>query len=345
MSQIFSCEYCDYTTSGKTNYSKHLLICKNKNEHILEINTIFIPEKTPKLWICEKCNFVSKKQNEYNRHLTTNKHLRDTTIASKHICGNCEKEYNSYKSLWQHKKKCSQKPLENTFIPDTPNTVIDVSFIMSLVKDNQDFTKQMLDNQNVLINKVIELSREPNTVNNTNCNNTNNTNNNHFNLNLFLNETCKDAINITDFVKTIVSELQLEDLEETAKHGYVAGISRIFVNALSNLEVNKRPIHCTDIKRETVYIKNKNLWEKDNQENEKLKNVVDYVADANMRQIDDWKQQHPYWNNNNSEESKVLDKMYMAALGGMNEDEDDKNMKKVIKTVLQEVVIEKENNT
>lgn len=350
----YHCKDCDYTTSNKANYDKHLLTQKHKNRNFLELNSILSIEKTPKkvakVFTCENCNFDCKKQNEYNRHIITQKHLHnmgETESVSTHKCDICEKEFNSYNSLWKHKKKCSQKtlecsqkPLENTLISN--NT--DASLILSLLKDNQEFKTLLIEQQKEnkqLINKVIELSREPTTVN-TNFNNSNNTNNNNFNLNLFLNETCKDAINMADFVKSIVEQLGLGDLEETARLGYVGGISRIFVNALSNMEVNKRPIHCTDIKRETVYIKDKDLWEKDK---EKLKNAVDYVAGVNMKQIDNWKEDHPGWNDSNSQESRVLDKIYMTVLGGMNEDEDDKNMKKVIKNVLQEVVLDKDKNS
>ena len=340
VSPKYSCIHCDYNASRLSQYNKHILTAKHMK--LTSVN-----QKVSKQYCCECCNYETTIHSNYKKHLLTEKHLKvskvskvSNTVSQPIMCDICNKIYNSRVGLWQHKKKCSQKPIENTVIPDTPNTVIDVSLIMSLVKDNKDFTKQMLDNQNVLINKVIELSREPNTVNNTNCNNTNN--NNHFNLNLFLNETCKDAINITDFVKTIVSELQLEDLEETARLGYVAGISRIFVNALSNLEVNKRPIHCTDIKRETVYIKDEDKWEKENPDKQTLKNVVDYVADANMRQINDWKEENPNWTDNESQEGQVLNKIYMATIGGGTDEEDNKYMKKIIKNVLQEVVVEKE---
>jgi len=344
---------------------------KHKNAPKLVLNRIIVDEivdekhqKYPKLWICEKCNFECNKQIEYNRHLTTKKHLSEKKIVPNpnNKCDICEKEYSSYKSLWQHKKKCSlqPKPLENTFLPDTtPNPVvpvIDVSFIMSLIKDNQEFktlliesqkeNKHMLENQNVLINKVIEQSHQSNTTNNTNCTNNNinaniTNNNNNFCIKVFLNETCKDAINIGDFMKTIASKIELKDLEETGRLGYVGGITRIITNALNDLEVNKRPIHCTDIKRETVYIKSRDIWQKDNEDKDKLRSMVKYVADVNMYQLDDWKQQHPEWEDNTTVESKVLDKLYMVTLGAPGE-EGERNMKKVIKNVLQEVVVDKE---
>ena len=242
--------------------------------------------------------------------------------------------------------------MENTLVV---SDITNPAFIMNLVKDNQEFKSLLMESQKiqfeqqkkqeVLINKVIELSQEPRTVNQGNITNHGNiTQNNqkHFNLQFFLNDTCKDAINITDFVKTIVSELQLEDLEETARLGYVDGISRIFVNALSNLEINKRPIHCTDIKRETVYVKHKDNWEKENQDKQNLKKAVDFIANKNMYQINDWKEENPNWTDNESQEGQVLNKLYMATTGGFSDEEDTKYVKKIIKNVLQEVVVEKE---
>ena len=156
-----------------------------------------------------------------------------------------------------------------------------------------------------------------------------------------MNETCKDAININEFLKSI--EFQLDDLEETARLGYVDGVSRIFIRALKDMEVNKRPIHCTDIKRETVYVKNNDNWEKDNPEKKNLKKAVDYIANKNMVQIDDWKEQNPNWKDYDSEEGNVLNKIYMVTTGGGTEEEDTKYVNKIIKNVLQEVVVDKEN--
>jgi hypothetical protein len=146
---------------------------------------------------------------------------------------------------------------------------------------------------------------------------------------------------MVEFVKSI--QLQLEDLEETARVGYVEGVSRIFVKALNDMEVNKRPIHCTDIKRETVYVKNNDNWEKDNPEKKNLKKAVEYIANKNMQQINDWKEENPNWQDVKSEESQVLNKMYMTTMGGGTEEEDKKYVSKIIKNILQEVVVEKES--
>jgi hypothetical protein len=223
------------------------------------------------------------------------------------------------------------------------------SMLINILKDNQEFKSLLIEQHKIqleqqkenreLQNKLLELAKNQNqtvTNTNTNCNN----NNNQFNLNFFLNETCKDAINMVEFVNTI--QLHLEDLEETARVGYVEGVSRIFVKALNDMEVNKRPIHCTDIKRETVYVKNNDNWEKDNPEKKNLKNAVDYIANKNMQQINDWKEENPNWQDVKSEESQVLNKLYMTTMGGGTDEEDKKYMNKIIKNILHEVVVEKE---
>ena len=305
------------------------------------------PKVAPKYY-CDICDYNTGKLSSYKKHLSTAKHLRihlDSKMDSEKVAitfqCNCGNVYKYRQGLVKHKKKCSlfnEKPLENTL---TETDITNPSIIMTLIKDNQDFKSLLLEQnkkQEELVNKVVELSREPRIVNTNNTTNT--TNNNQFNLNFFLNETCKDAINMVEFVKSI--QLHLKDLEETARVGYVEGVSRIFVKALNNMEVNKRPIHCTDIKRETVYVKNNDNWEKDNPEKKNLKNAVDFIANKNMHQINDWKEENPNWQDIKSEESQVLNKMYMTAMGGGTEEEDKKYMNKIIKNILQEVVVEKE---
>ena len=314
---------------------------------------------------CNICNYYTSSKKDFNKHITTRKHQKkdkSNQIEPKNpenppcgfICKTCDKSYRSKSGLWNHKKKCSlviEKPLENTLVV---SDITNPSFIVNLVKDNQEFKSLLMESQKiqfeqqkkqeVLINKVIELSQEPRTVNQGNITNHGNiTQNNqkHFNLNFFLNETCKDAINMNEFLKSI--EFRLEDLEETARVGYVDGVSRIFIRALKDMEVNKRPIHCTDIKRETVYVKNKDNWEKENTEKKNLKNAVDFIANKNMYQINDWKEENPNWTDNESEEGQVLNKMYMATTGGITDEEDTKYVCKIIKNVLQEVVVDKED--
>jgi hypothetical protein len=236
------------------------------------------------------------------------------------ICKKCEKHYKDRTGLWRHNKICNSNN-EGT---------VSMELFAKVVEKNCELTE-----------KIIEMTNKCQTITNTNCHNrTTNNNQKHFNLQFFLNETCKDAINMVEFVKSI--QFQLGDLEETARVGYVDGISRIFVRALNDMEVNKRPIHCTDIKRETVYVKNNDNWEKEGPEKKNLKKAVDYIANKNMYQIDEWKEENPNWTDYESQEGQVLNKIYMATTGGGTEEEDEKYVKKIIKNVLREVVVEKE---
>ena len=314
-------------------------------------------------YYCESCDYSTGKTSSYSKHLLTAKHNKLTNVnkklpksCSEIKCEKCNKLYKSRVGLWSHKKKCSliiEKPLENTLTLTTTD-ITNPSFIMNLVKDNQEFKSLLMESQKIqfenqkiqieqqkenkeLVNKVIELSQEPRIVNHGNITNNNQK---HFNLQFFLNETCKDAINMTDFLKSI--QLQLDDLEETARLGYVDGVSRIFIRLLKDMEVNKRPIHCTDIKRETVYVKTNDNWEKDNPEKKNLKKAVEYIANKNMYQINDWKEENPNWTDNESEEGQVLNKIYMATIGGGTDEEDTKYVNKIIKNVLNEVVVDKD---
>ena len=339
VSTKYSCIHCDYNTCRQSQYNKHILTAKHMK--LTSVN-----QKVSKHYLCECCNYDTTIHSNYKKHLLTEKHLKVSKVSNKVsqpiTCDICNKLYKSRVGLWNHKKKCSlvmENPLDNTL---TESDITNPSVIMNLIKDNQEFKSLLIEQQKEnkeLQNKLLELAKNQ-SITNTNCNNTTNNNQKHFNLQFFLNETCKDAINMNEFLKSI--EFHLEDLEETARLGYVDGVSRIFVRALKDMEVNKRPIHCTDIKRETVYVKTNDNWEKDNPEKKNLKKAVEYIATKNMYQINDWKEDNPNWTDNESEQGQVLNKMYMATTGGVTEEEDTKYVCKIIKNVLQEVVVDKE---
>ena len=186
--------------------------------------------------------------------------------------------------------------------------------------------------QNMELNKqVIELAKDTKTMTIHNT-----TNNNKFNMNIFLNETCKDALNIMDFVTSL--PLNLIDLEETGKQGYVKGLSRILINGLKEVDVSKRPIHCSDLKRETIYIKDNNVWEKDDNDKNKIKNAIKYISLKNAKQITQWtkvKENEGYRDSYNKKSDQYL-KLVYEANGG---DEDELN--KIIKNISANVVIDK----
>jgi hypothetical protein len=237
----------------------------------------------------------------------------------KFLCQICEKVFHTNAGLWKHKQKClieekSDDENKNTKLNDTSQNNI----IMMLIKKNDELQNMMM--------KVLENGTH-NTTNNTNSHNK------AFNLNFFLNETCKDAMNIMDFVDSI--KLQLSDLERVGELGYVEGISSIIVKNLKELDVTQRPIHCTDKKRETIYIKDENQWEKDD-ERKKMHKLVRKVADKNARMIPKYKEVHPDYGKSTSTCSDQYNKIIVESFGNDYEKEE-----KIIKKVTKEVIVDK----
>jgi hypothetical protein len=211
-----------------------------------------------------------------------------------------------------------------------------------LIEQNKELQNKLLEKENKLLekdnilieqnNKIIELASKPTNINSHNTNN-------QFNLQFFLNETCKDAMNIVDFVNSL--KLTIDDFETTGKLGFIDGISRIFIKELKKLETEKLPIHCTDLKRETVYIKDNNIWEKENEEKQKLKWAIDRIAQLNLNQVQNWQQEYPECIENNTRENEYFFKLAAVALGGRGKDEQDKCREKIMRNVLKEVVLDK----
>jgi hypothetical protein len=180
------------------------------------------------------------------------------------------------------------------------------------------------------------MAKKPSMVN---SNNNNINNNNHFNLSFFLNETCKNAMNIQDFISSI--KLTTQDFETTGKIGFVDGISRIFINELKRIEVERRPLHCTDVKRETVYVKDNDTWEKENQEKKKLKWAINSIAQLNLNQVQEWQKEYPECRENNTRANTSFNEMAMVALGGFGDEQEKKFNDKIVKNVLKEIVVGK----
>ena len=216
--------------------------------------------KNAKIFSCKTCNFECFKQSDFNRHILTAKHKNRTNRTEKTpknakanecVCG---KKYKSRSSLWYHKKKCDQV---NNSIVVSENKVrepTDNSTILELMAQNKELM-DMLQEQNKVIQELV-----PKVGNNNTINNTNNTNNNNFNLQVFLNEDCKDALNFSEFIDKI--QVTFDDLENQAQIGYTKGITKLFIENLRDLGTHKRPIHCTDQKRKTIYIKVNDEWDK-----------------------------------------------------------------------------------
>ena len=293
-------------------------------------------------YICNFCHFNSNKNNDYDRHLLTSKHKRLTKTnnlrtnhaqtSSEFIC-ECGKQYKHQSSLCKHKKKCF---IENIIEDTKPQQKLsDVSdkdqLIMILIKENTDFKSMLMEQQNMMM-KVIE-----NGTTNNNCNNTTNSHNKAFNLNFFLNETCKDAMNITDFIDSI--KLQLSDLEKVGEVGYVEGISNIIIKNLNDLDETKRPVHCTDKKRETIYIKDQGQWEKDDNKTI-LKKSINKIANKNIRLISQFREKYPECRKSESKLSDKYNKMIIEAMGGLGDNNVEKE-EKIIRNITKATTINK----
>ena len=301
-----------------------------------------ISKKNEEQYCCIYCHFNTSKITDYKRHLETKKHIGNTMATSGnqnlekilHTCENCNKTYNDRTGLWKHKKNCKTKKYSDSETSDKDQ------LILMLIKQNTDLIKESSEFKNIIIAQNTSTQNIMLEVIKTGTHNTTTTNshNKAFNLNFFLNETCKDAMNIMDFVDSI--KLQLNDLEKVGELGYVEGISNIIVKNLKELDVNKRPVHCTDKKRETMYIKDEDKWEKD-EEGLKLHKVVRKVACKNQNLIPKFKEKHPDCGKYNSKFSDQYNKIVVESMGGTGDNDYEKE-EKIIKNISKQVFIEKE---
>ncbi len=302
--------------------------------------------KNAEKYICEQCDFRCSKQSNYGKHLLTAKHIKRINGYKKDInyiekeeknadgenytC-ECGKIYNYYSGLWRHKKKCTILISDpNEIKPDIVDLLMNENkefknVIIDLMKSNQDLQKQMLD-----------VCKNSNTTNNINSHNKN------FNLQFFLNEQCKDAMNIMDFVNTF--KLDFSDFERIGDVGYVEGISNIVIDKLNEMDVYKRPIHCSDAKREIMYVKDKDVWEKENANNDKIRLALKHITKKNTDLIRPWAIAHPGVLNSDHRLSDKYQEMIIEAMGGNKKN---KNMKegedKIIKKISKMVLIDKCN--
>jgi hypothetical protein len=301
--------------------------------------------KLANIFFCEKCDYKCSKQSDFDKHLLTLKHkndyaddvLDDAKLANQYSC-ECGKEYKHRQGLWKHKKKCQSKEKEYDNIKNDKTDKDEL--IKYLIKENSEF-KDMLMEQNKMVMKICEKSMDSNkTINNTNTNtNCNNINNNSFNLQFFLNETCKDALNISEFVDSI--KVQLTDLETVGQAGYVEGVSKILIKNLNELDTCKRPIHCSDVKREVLYIKDDDKWLKEDDDKLVIKKAIKDVANKNIRQITEWANLNPDCKQSDSRKNDQYLKIVMNSMSGGSNEEQTTNINKIIKNITKSVIIEK----
>jgi hypothetical protein len=287
-------------------------------------------------FICENCDFKCCKKSDFLRHLSTDKHKGVTLDDKKNAenaennshltCCDCGKNYKFRQGLWKHKQKCPKK--SQTFGP----AEITPELILSVLNQNKEYQTMLMD-QNKFI---VEMSK--NSTNITNNISTNNSNNKTFNLQVYLNETCKDAMNIMDFVDSI--KFQLSDLESVGELGYINGLSKIIIRNLKALDENMRPVHCSDLRREKIYVKDADKWEKGGHDNKILKNAIKYIAHKNVKMIPAFREKYPDCIYSDSRKSDQYNRLIIEAMGGDGNDENEKS-NKIIKKIAREVLIDK----
>ena len=310
VAQNFHCSKCDYTTSRKYSFEKHLLTDKHRFSKRVNI----IEEKVAK------------------------------SCKSDWICSYCDMKYKSRVGLWKHKVFCKiiyEKSLINIESSThshgaTSNCEIQINnkevtpeVIIELIKQNKELQQSLID-QNKTIMDILQKGGGTNNSFN---------NNKTFNLQIFLNETCKDAINLTDFVNQI--QLSVNDLEETGKLGYAEGISKVFIKNLNGIDFTKRPIHCSDSKREILYIKEDDQWSKDDEQKSNLTNAIKKVANKNIKQISEWQKKNPEYSDPDSKQNDKYMKIVLNSMSGSTKEESHKNYEKIAKNIAKEVVINK----
>ena len=292
---------------------------------------------------CTYCNYISKRKSQYDRHLATRKHKirTDTNIivpnSSKIYQCECKKSFKHASSLWNHKQKCKGIILD----PSTAvSNQIEPSLVIELLKQNQDFKAMLAEQHKKMAEQqdtILEISK--NIGNNNNNNNTINNNNKTFNLQMFLNTDCKDAINLTDFIKTI--QLEMNDMLHIGNTGYVEGISDIFIGALNKLQITERPIHCTDVRRDTLYIKENDHWDKSDAENPVLRKAIHHIDGQNQHLLPKWMEENPDSQHLDTPENIQLMKMFANSLG--QGEEQSKLNQKILKKILPRVALSKES--
>jgi hypothetical protein len=287
-------------------------------------------KKLAQIYHCKICDYSTDRKFNFDNHLDSIKHKNNANNAfsaktsKDYECQNCNKIFNDRAGLWRHNKKCNLS-IENILYKENGPT--DKEIIMMLIKDNSELKNMIFEQQNLMM-KVIENGTH-NTTNNT----TNHTNshNKAFNLNFFLNETCKNAMNMTDFVDSI--KLQLSDLIDIGDIGYVEGLSKIIVKNLNALDETERPVHCTDKKRETIYIKDQNEWAKEDDNKSKLKKVIQKIADKNIRLLPQFREKFPDYGDAYSKTSDKYNKMVIEAMT-VEPDKDEKIIRNISKATL-----------
>ena len=301
-------------------------------------------DTTLKKFCCEECCYDTSRKSSLDKHLLTAKHQRATLqktqseIVQSEIAQPaqsesdnnclCGKTYKFRQGLFAHRKTCAKVSSELHFAHTPSNNVI-----IDFVKQSNEFIELILEQNKQIIDLIEKTKSNTTTINNVG------NNNNHFNLQFFLNDKCKDALNMTDFLNTIV--IQLKDLENSLALGYSDGLSKVIVTALNALDTCKRPIHCSDLKRETLYIKDGDVWEKDCDDRKKIKKVINSVENKTIHKLAEWPKTHPNSLNGSHVDNTTYMKIVRQVSGG-DLSKEETNVNKIIANIAQKVIIDKE---
>ena len=306
------------------------------------------PQKVQTKFSCIFCNYFTCNKKDYNKHLSTSKHKNNCKISDfqQEIPKNplnpkifdcvCGKVYKERSGLWKHKLKCDKQEDKLLDIETVKQTQKDSKFtdkelMLTILKENSELKTMILD-----VCKTMASSNN-NSINNSN--NNNNNNNKTFNIQVYLNEDCKDALNLSEFVSSI--QLQLHDLEETGRLGYVDGISQIINTKLNDLDATMRPIQCSDVKRETLYIKEENTWFKEDDKKDKIKNAIKQITRKNIQQIPSWVSANPGCTDPQSKENDAYLQIVFNAMSGDSTEEQLNNVNKIVSKVSKGTAIDK----
>ncbi len=313
---------------------------------VIESDKILINDK----YICKCCQYSTSRKSSYDKHISTLKHIKvaketkklqndteklqmdaKTFDEPKFTCEFCDKVFAYRSGLWKHKKTCVNQNYCQPINAIQPGAQITTELVMELIKDNKEMKQIILEQHNTINNLV------KNGITNNSNNTYTNSNNKAFNLNFFLNETCKDAMNINDFVESI--KIQLCDLERFGEIGYVENLSNIITTNLKALDVTERPVHCTDKKREVIYIKDDNKWEKEDDNNTRLRKAIKKIAAKNYKLLPEYREKYPGCQYADSKYSDKYNKMVVEAMCGNGNEEEKED--KIIKNISKNVVIDK----
>ena len=317
VSDNFECKYCKYITSIKSNYTKHC--------------------------------YTSKHKKAVKGNAEETLELSESIQKQNYCCNNCNQTYYTRSGLWKHKKTCKENQvtldIEDKELDEDKITISDAKMMFEILKQNNEFKELILNQSNQLLEQnksMIELIKNNNigSTNNINNGNINNNNYNQFNIQMYLNETCKNAMTIDEFLDYL--QPTLEELEATAHLGYVEGITRIIMRGLKDLEEELRPFHCSDLKRDSLFVKNPDgKWEKETNEKPLMLKFVKAVARKNFNNVNEWRKLHPNCRYHDSKSNDMFNQIMLNSTSGRTEEEQKASYEKIIKNITKEVVIDK----